>query len=75
MEKLKEKEFQDKINELNSQLLTLQKENSSLKEILSSQEHKAKMLKLSFLEEKVKSKELKNKLLEKELGRKDIPGK
>lgn len=75
MEKLKEKEFQDKINELNSQLLTLQKENSSLKEILSSQEHKAKMLKLSFLEEKVKSKELKNKILEKELGRKDIPRK
>lgn len=75
MEKLKEKEFQDKINELNSQLLTLQKENSSLKEILSSQEHKEKTLKLSFLEEKVKSKELKNKLLEKELGRKDIPGK
>ena len=72
---IKEKEFQDKINGLNSQVSNLnlnvsnlQNENSSLKQILSSQEHKAKTLKLSFLEEKVKRKVLKNKLLEKDLG-------
>ena len=58
-----------------TKLQALQQENSSLKNNLSSQEHKEKNLKLQGLELKLKSKEnkitkqvLKNKILEKELG-------
>ena len=61
-------ELNTQVSNLNLNVSNLQNENSSLKQILSSQEHKAKTLKLSFLEEKVKRKELKNKILEKDLG-------
>ena len=61
-------ELNTQVSNLNLNVSNLQNENSSLKQILSSQEHKAKNLKLSFLEEKVKRKVLKNKLLEKDLG-------
>ncbi|ASQ31096.1 hypothetical protein CAV_1486 [Campylobacter avium LMG 24591] len=61
-------ELNTQVSNLNLNVSNLQNENSSLKQILSSQEHKAKTLKLSFLEEKVKRKVLKNTLLEKNLG-------